>query len=188
MIKLFLSLCLCLNSAVFAAELLDFKTLLSESQLSFQTPTGFSEQALSDNPILSYEKAFKHHSLALEMRVSIRPINRVEIDYEDPHNAAPEPNHLFMMMFTTLIGELSRGGNSPQREYSSEQAKADFNADWAAVTTFDLEPEYSKDYKQGFLLALHKNDAADAYLIFVFNDYKAVKANLKTALISLRYQ
>ena len=37
------------------------------------------------NPVLPYEHALKHESGALEMRLIIRPLSRMSIDYIDPH-------------------------------------------------------------------------------------------------------
>jgi tetratricopeptide (TPR) repeat protein len=42
----------------------------------------------------------------------------------DPHTAAPEPNHLFPMLFQSLISAFSRGGSSPINEYSAGDARS----------------------------------------------------------------
>lgn len=110
------------------------------------------------------------------------------MDYEDPHNAAPEPNHIFTMMFTALIGQLSSGGSSPHREYQQQEAQTRFNADWAALSVFDVEPEYSTDFSQAFLLALHKNNLSDAYMVILFNDYSEIKPALEQVMQSLRFK
>ena len=52
----------------------------------------------------------QHQTKKLAVRYAIRPIAMVQIGYEDPHNAAPEPNQLFPMLFQTLVSDFSRGG------------------------------------------------------------------------------
>ncbi len=165
-----------------------FISLLDEAGLDFQLPKEFHRIDVQSNEFFPYEYAVRKNNDSMEIRYSVRPLSRIEIDYEDPHNAAPEPNHIFNMMFNALIGQLSNGGSSPHREYSAGDAKAKFNADWAGLSLFDIQPDYSSDFKQAFLLALHKNNLSDAYLVILFNDYESIKPQLEQAMQSLRFK
>ena len=111
----------------------------------------------------------------------------MKIDYSNPHNSAPEPDHLFNMLFASLAEQLPSGGNTPRREYTTEQAKELFNADWAAAV-FDASQQLTKDDKQGLLVAVHKNGKADAYTVFLFNSYPEVKQRINTTLPSLQFK
>lgn len=164
-----------------------FQKLLGESQLEFAAPSGFQALTPMANPLLPYEHAIRTEDGKLEVRYAIRPLSRVKIDYSDPHNSAPEPNHLFNMLFASLAEQLASGGDSPRREYSSEQAKELFNADWAAAAVFDVSQQFSQDYSQGLLVAIHKNGRADAYMIYLFNTYPEVKQRIHTTLSTLRF-
>ncbi len=165
-----------------------FDDLLNEAGLTLVLPANFSQQAIQQNELFPYEHALRHENNTLEIRYAIRPLSRMEINYQDPHSSAPEPNHIFSMMFTALIGRLSNGGSSPHREYQLEEAQQKFNADWAAISVFDIEEEYSSDYKQAFLVALHKNNLSDAYLVILFNDYEQSKPLLDQAIQSLQFK
>ncbi len=165
-----------------------FPELLTEAGLELKVPEGFEEIKLQKNPLLQHEKAMRSQDGSLELRYVIRPLGRIEIDYEDPHSAVPEPNHMFNMLFHTMIGNLTkRGSRSPTQEYSKAQAKEFFNADWAAVSVFDVVPEYSDKYSQVMMLALHKNDLADAYTVFLFDDYAQVKQAVQASMSSLKF-
>ncbi len=166
----------------------DFSHLLNEAGLIFELPNASHPIDIQANALFPYEYAVRLDNDSMEIHYSIRPLSRIEIAYEDPHNAAPEPNHIFNMMFTALIGQLSDGGNSPHREYSPQDAKAKFNADWAGLSVFDLEPGYSANYKQAFLVAMHKNNLSDAYLVILFNDYQSIKPELDRVMQSLRFK
>lgn len=166
----------------------DFNALLQESGLSYSQPDNYIEVAVKDSQLLPYEKALRSADGQLEVRYAVRPLSRMSIDYEDPHSSAPEPNHIFTMMFTALIGNLSTGGNSPHREYKQEQAKEKFNADWAALALFDLEPDYSNNFNQAFLLAMHKNNISDAYMVILFNDHHVAKAQLNAIMKTLAFK
>lgn len=177
---------LCVCAAAQAA--VTFEDLLDESALDFSNPASFNEVKPQLNQVLSYERAHQLSGGNLEIRYAIRPISRVQIDYEDPHNAAPDPNHLFPLLFQTLVSNLAANRNSPTQEYSLEQAQEQFNADWAAAATFDVVDDFSLQYQQALMIALHKNHKADAYIIFLFDDYPSVKSEIKQNMGNLRFK
>lgn len=165
-----------------------FDELLSEASLEFNPPAEYSEISIVQNDLLPYEKALIASDKQVEIRYALRPLSRMTVAYEDPHSSAPEPNHMFTMMFTALIGNLSNGGNTPHREYTQEKAREKFNADWAALSIFDLEKAYSEKFSQAFLLAIHKNNLADAYIVIMFNENKLVKERLDAIMSSLKFR
>lgn len=165
----------------------DFDLLIKEAELEFTRPTGFVDIPSQANSLLPYERAIRHEKTGLEVRYAVRPLGRIQIEYDDPHSAAPEPDHLFPLLFASLTDRLSSGGDTPRREYTAKQAQELFNADWAAVSVFDVKPEFSKHFSQGLLIALHKNGKADAYTVFLFNDYSQVKEVIDNSLSALAF-
>lgn len=175
------------SSSADSGEIYTFQQLLADGSLLLEQPEGYIKKEPEENPVLSYEYALQHKDKKLAVRYAIRPIDMVQIDYEDPHNAAPEPNHLFPMLFQTLVSDFSRGSNSPSNEYSASDAKSKFNADWAAAAVMDVNPDFSTEYEQLLLLALHKNNASDAYVIILFDEYASVKPEINLLLGTLRF-
>jgi len=161
--------------------------LLQEAGLELGLAPEFRAWEALPNELLPYEKAVRDPTDMLEIRYAVRPLGRIEIEYEDPHSSAPEPNHMFPLLFSSLVGRLSGGGHSPTREYSEQQARELFNADWAAAAVFDVVPEFGGGFREALLLALHKNTQADAYVVFLYADYPAVKQLIKANLNSLRF-
>ena len=180
-----LLLSLGLPVAVQAGEL--FNSLLQESSMQWSKPDGFKEVAIVENEYLPYEKAVARADGELEIRYALRPLARMTIDYDDPHGALPDPNHIFQRVFQALTGNLSVGGNTPSREYKVEEAKSKFGADWAGMSIFDVDQKFAKGFKGAMLLAMHKNHIADAYIIFLFKDYEKAKAQINANLDTLRY-
>jgi len=164
-----------------------FEQLVDEAGLQFTPPPGFTDLNPETNPVLPYERALRHDSGQLEIRYIIRPLGRISIDYEDPHNAAHEPNHLFPLLFESLINALSSGGNTPNKEYPPEQATELFNAGWAAAAVFDVNPDFSDRYSQALMIGMHKDNRADAYTVFLYNEYAAVKETIQDVRSNLSF-
>ena len=159
-----------------------FDQLLIEAGLHIETPQDFSDTPIQQNPILPYEHAFRHNSGELEVRFIIRPLNRITIDYSDPHNAAPEPDHLFPLLFESVTNRLSLGSHTPSSTFSETIAESSFHANWAAAAVFDVNPEFASDYQSGLLIAMHRNQLADAYTLFLYNDHELAKPMINELL------
>jgi hypothetical protein len=80
--------------------------------------------------------------------VAVRPLGRIPVDYEDPHGSAPDPNHMFPLMFQSLVTSLSGGGHSPVNEFPPAQAAERFNAQWASASVFDVVDEFAPSHGQ----------------------------------------
>lgn len=166
----------------------DFRTLLDEAGMEFRAPAGFEPLPVAPDFVMPYEARYRSRDGPLEIRYAIRPIGRIEIDYEDPHNAAPAPNDLFNMLFRALSETLAEGHQVLSRDFPVKVARERFRAGWAAVGVFDLVPGVSDRYRQGMLFALHQNDKADAYMLFLTNDLKGQQARIEAAQTSLRFR
>jgi hypothetical protein len=134
----------------------------------------------------------RHHTpfeqLLEDVGLMLEQPDGVEIDYENPHNAAPEPNHLLPMLFQSLILGFSRGGSSPSKEYSTADARTKFNADWAGVAVMDVARDFSDKYDQLLLLAPHKSNTSDACVIVLFAEDADVKPEINAVLGSLKFK
>ena len=159
-----------------------FEQLLMESGLRIESRNAFAEVPIQHNSVLPYEHAMRHESGKLELRFIVRPLARIEIEYNDPHNAAPEPNHLFPLLFESLTQRLAANNDTSSNTLSEIEAKDKFNAQWAAVAAFDVDPEFSREFKNAILLGMHKNDMADAYTLFLYNDPESAKPLISAAL------
>lgn len=162
-----------------------FDGLLSEGELRYDPPAGYVELAGGRNPILDYEHAVRSADGLLEVRLAIRPLQRLRIDYDDPHGSVPDPNHIFPLVFESLASRLAGGRHAPSNAYSPQDARDKFNADWAAAAVFDTVDEFATEYRQGLLIALHRNKVSDAYLVLLFDDYRQVKPRLERAMRTL---
>lgn len=168
-------------------ETVSFDTLLTESHLTFQPPPGGTEIPPHPVPGFSFQKGLYYAEQGVQLHVAVRPLARMRIDYDDPHSSAPEPDHVFPLVFASLTGALAGTKDSRSREFPAEKAKSLFNAHWAAAAIFDLDPALSGGYRTGLLLAMHKSRKGDAYSLFLFNDPEASKAFLSLSQAALKF-
>ena len=162
-------------SANDAGPLQSFDQLLAEAKLRIDTPPHFSATAVQSNSVFPYEHALRHDQGTLEVRFIIRPLSRITIDYSDPHNAAPEPEHLFPLLFESIANQLSADSDTPSSTFPEAIAQSSFNAHWAAAAAFDVDPKFSGNYQNAVLIAMHRNHVADAYTLFLYNDHERAK-------------
>jgi hypothetical protein len=163
-----------------------FEKLLLDSKLNYSLPEGFKEIAPRPNELLPYEWSLYHQGSGLEVRLSVRPLKQIKIEYRDPHSSAPEPNHIFSMMYQTILQRISGHGLEAKKQFAKEGLRV-FNADWASAAAEIPNPDYTKR-KGLFVLAIHANDKADAYLVFLYDDYQKAKPWIKKAFRTLRFQ
>ena len=183
-----LAVCISAAAATEALSRQAFDQLLKESGLQLETNQAFADVPIQHNPVLSYEHAMRHESGALELRFIVRPLARIEIEYNDPHNAAPEPNHLFPLLFESLTQRLAATNDTSSSTLSETEARDKFNAQWAALAAFDVDPEFSSQYKNAILLGMHKNDLADAYTLFLYNDPEQAKSLINGAISIMSFE
>ncbi|WP_457630011.1 hypothetical protein [Oceanithermus sp.] len=165
-----------------------FAELLEEAGMEYEIPAGFEEAPVEYNEVLPYQYRVRSTDGTVEIRYTIFPLDRVEIDYDDPHSSAPEPDHLFTLLFPGILTELSGWGHYKSKDYPPDEALRLFRADWAAVAVMEVIPEYSPDFRQALVVAMHRNGHADAYQIFLGNDLKHLGVVAARVEASLRFK
>ncbi len=168
-------------------KLQQFNTLLKEAGLIYRSPKGFRETNVEPFYLMPHEKALISEDGKIEVRYIIRPLNRIQIDYEDPHNSAPHPNDLFEMLFRTLTEALAEDNYIISRAYTVDQSRKLFNAGWGSVAVFDIPKDSGIKFKQVLFIAIHQNDMADAYIVCLTNDLNAAKPLIKDIKQSLKF-
>lgn len=165
-----------------------FAELLSQHRIELNVDNGFESQPVEANALVDYEGAVRAADGAMEIRYLIRPLAAMQIDYDDPHGAMPDPNHIFPLLFEALVSRLSGGSYAPSRPFSEQQARDEFNADWAATAVFDVDAEFSTEFRQGIIVGIHRRGEIDAYVVVLYNDFDQIKPRLEAAMRSLTFR
>ncbi len=186
---IFFAASLLLHTGVATAARQDnFGKLLQEGGLTFTAPPGFKKIPVEADYVMPYQAHYIKDDGKLEIRYAIRPLSRMEIEYNDPHNSAPAPNDLFNMLFRALSETLAIDHRVRSRDYDSRIARKKFNAGWATAGVFKVSPDVSKTFHHGMLIAIHQNDKADAYSFFLSNDLSKYRKVISTLSNSLKFK
>ncbi len=167
-----------------------FLRLLAETGVRISLPPAYRPMpapAMTDLP-WSFDRAWRHPEDLVEVRVMVRPLARMEIDYDDPHSAAPNPEHVHPLVFQSLIDNLSAAGSTtPSRTFPVEKAKKLFNADWAAMAAFAPDPAVNTKHREAMLLAVHKKRQGDVFALFLFSQPDKAKREINRLLSIVRF-
>ncbi len=164
-----------------------FQGLLEEAGMVYERPAGYRELPPEPNEVLAYPYRVRNPETGVEIRYLVIPIRRIEIDYDDPHASAPEPDHIFSLLFPSLLTQLSADGRYREKEYPGVEARKLFNAEWAAAGTFTPNPKFAP-FAHGFMVAMHRIGRADAFEIFLANDLEVLKRAVLEHQTALRFR
>ncbi len=172
----------------------DFQALLTRAQMTFDAPPKLVMQECIENRQMNYEYALKHPKKKFEIRYAIRPLDIQIEKYKEweknkkPGDISIHPNKLYNPMLQATLLNIS-GGQLPDINVFGQAAVAkEFNADWGATAFVSLDKEFGQDYKYCLVVALHKENVADAYIFYLANDRNVILKNMEPAFHALRFK
>jgi hypothetical protein len=163
-----------------------FETLAKRCKMEFQIPSGFTYANGQSAEGLDYEAVLLANGGGLEVRLALRALQDAEVDYQDPHSSKPAPEHIYPLLYTAIVQEIATDPYSASGGFG-ENALSEFHADWGQMSVLTPKESFAGGYASMMFLAIHRRAAADAYMVFLFNDYETVKAQIQTAMTSLRF-
>lgn len=159
------------------------QALLDESQVVISVPEGFA----STQRFSFCDQAYESVQQDMVMCLMLRPLSRMEIDYDDPHSSAPNPNQVFPLLFESMLNQLSDYSDQTIQAFEQEYALKHFYADWAQAASFSLKDAIGLPHKDALLIALHKDHIADAYLLVSYEAPELAKKTLVSDAPVLRF-
>jgi hypothetical protein len=171
-----------------------FLDLLFRSGLTFQQVSGLVATKIIYNEQMNYEYAIKYPNKRFEIRYSIRPLDKLLIEYrknlknKKKGEIYTNPNTGYYTQFQAIILNIS-GGKLPEiRIFEKAAVKEEFNADWGATTYVELGKEFGQNYKYCMVLALHKSNLGDAYIFYLSDSQVGFNELVDPAFYSLRFK
>jgi len=147
-----------------------FQQLLDQTNMQFSIPPDFAATPIVQNEDVSYDFAVKSKTTGLEIRYRIWPI-----DIEQKN-----PNALFEPMLVTMGLNISNGKMIQPHSYPTESVKKEFGADAGSTGLVPCNSEFGKGYKQCMISVIHKDNVADAYVFYLYNNQNDILGALTT--------
>ena len=178
--KFIVILIMCFLRSV-AQDTESFNKLLSENQLVFEKPDGFTECEVVKNPNLFYNYAMKDNQDLFEVRYTIVPLDSIKNRSGDSMFIANLIN-----VSHTKVENLPKNG-----AVSTKDIKNQYGADSGRVSAiFEANSTFSKGYKYCMMLFLHKENVANVYMSYLSDDdnHESFKKNLIKVLPALKFR
>lgn len=171
-----------------------WKELLERGKLVFEQPAGTEIIAPIENRQMNYEFAVKYPGQNFEIRYAIRPMDSLLLQYENneknkkPGDIFLHPNKYHPSLFQATALNISAGRYTDYTEFPKEAVKEEFNADWGATTFVPLGEEFGQKYQFCTMVAIHKENVADAYIFFMGNEKVDFEKLVLPAFYSLKFK
>jgi len=163
-----------ISVAVNAQTLPDpFQQLLNRTNMQFSMPPDFETIPIINNGDVAYDFALKSHTAELEIRYRIWPIDKNQ----------KNPNDLYGPMMTTMGLNISNGQMIRPEQYPTESVKSEFGADAGSTGLVPVDSQFGKGFKLCVISVIHKDNVADAYVFYLYNDPKTIMGALTTGNI-----
>lgn len=180
-----------LISSVYGQNYDEFKSILDDCGMNFTKPTGFDESKVIDNDDMGYEYALKYSDKDFEVRYSIRPIRYKNYANDTVKNEMegqrPFRNSQYGIILQTVILNITGGIDYKVQAFDKDSVKKEFNADWGATTFVELNSDFGKGFKYCMIVAIHKDDIADAYYLYLSNSKDKFMDYVDPLFHSLRF-
>lgn len=157
-------------------------------------PNGLVEATIVDNDQMHYEFAIKYPDKKFEIRYSIRPLRGMIDQYKENEKNKKagdvflDPNKFYSSSFQAVAINISGGRFGGKKEFDKSSVQKEFNADWGATTFVETGKAFGQGYKYCMMVAIHKDDCADAYIFFMTDDKEHLMELAMPAFYSLKFK
>lgn len=175
-----------------------FFTVVKQAEMDFNKPINTIETTVIKNDELNYQYALKDTLNGIEIRYLVYPLQGLVKKYNGPHADTGigmiDPNflhtNLLLVYYFKVQGKpMDMSGTMPDiKELSHATADLEYNADWGAEV--DLEPcdEFAQKYKYCTMFEIHKDNVADAFVIYLYDDKDRFEDAVKPEFHSLVFK
>jgi len=181
-------------TSLYAEDLAGFNKLLDDHNMRFIMPKDFSPVPVVENEDVIYQYAIKSKKVKLELRYSIFSLKEHIREYEEfkkkKNGVMIDPNSppAYYAMTIAVVMNIAGTEKYNETKLAPEAVKTEFNADWGASYIVECKSGYSKGYKYATILALHRDNEADVYMVFLFDDLKTVMAEMLASFYSIKFK
>ncbi|MFZ4620828.1 MAG: hypothetical protein ACOYNS_09725 [Bacteroidota bacterium] len=147
----------------------NFWKTLQDNSMEFVMPELYLQAPVLPNSDVAYDFAVVSKDRQIEIRYTIQPIDR----------KVKNGNGLSEGMLQAMALNISGGTMAELNAFPAESVKHEFRADKGYTAMVPVRSEFGNGYNMCMITMIHKENAADAYTFYLFNDpqilVKAIK-------------
>lgn len=193
---LLLSLCIAISGTC-QSNYQPFVSIAAKGGMNLVKTPSFQETPVVTNDELNYQYAVKDSTADLEVRYLVYPLQDMVKKYNTnkPDSGMPniDPNFLHTNLLLAYAMKIQGKDMTTEMKYPELKelphatCEKEFKADWAAEV--DIQPcdEFAQKYKYCTMLELHKDNMADAFVIFLYNQKDSFDDLVKPVYHSLTF-
>jgi hypothetical protein len=152
----------------------NFSKLMTANSLQYTLPPGFEPTAVISNRYVKYNYAIRSKAKKLEIRYRIWPLRK------PGQQPGKKVNTTYRATLVLLAKNISNGRPGPIQEYPAETVKKEFGADAGMSTAIPCKTAFGRGYRNCLISVIHKDDVADAYAFFLFDEVSVLEEALMT--------
>ena len=137
-----------------------FWNSLQTNKMVYAIPSNYSQTPVIKNGDVEYDFAIKSKDKQLEIRYKIRPIIPLQ----------QNSNNLSDAMLLTMALNISGGKMVEPQPFPPQSVKDEFKADKGFTAMVPTKSEFGKGYKMCMINVIHKDNIADAYTFYLFDN------------------
>jgi hypothetical protein len=171
-----------------------FKKVLAEGGMTFTMPGGSVAVPILKNMQMHYEYAIKYPNKAIEIRYSVAPYSNLRnalIKFQKAGDTTEAFNKKLDQMSKINVLAIAQnvGGTGHDttirfRSYPTEALKKDFNANWGGAAFINVKnTSFATDYKFCMMVFLHKDNAGDAYIMYLGDNARELSDLVKDTVV-----
>ncbi len=187
----FLIAMIILSISGYSQSLEKFNITLNDCGMNVVIPSGYIEKEIIKNNDMNYDYAIKKADSDFELRYAIRPIRFKKYEntkiQEEIESQVPFRNSQYYIILQTTILNITGGNEYEIQAFNKDAVKNEFNADWGASAFIELNSDFGKGYKYCMVVAIHKDNVADAYYFYLSNTKENISENMDPLFHTLRF-
>ena len=180
-----------ISTSLLSQNLSKFEATTKACGMNLNIPEGFVECKTIANKDLDYDYALKYPDKDFELRLAVRPIKLKVYSSDSLKNAMESKiasrNASYESDLKSIIYDITGGVQYEIKAFEKNAVKDEFNADWGAILLVEMKSDFGKGYKYCMIVALHKDNAADAYYLYLAKNKDNYPENMRPLFHTLRF-
>lgn len=181
-----------ISAAIYADDSAAFQKVLKENDMVFTMPGGFTPVPVVENEDVTYLYAIKNDRVKLEIRYCIFSLKERIKEYQDfkknKKGQMADPNSAFDMFTSVVVMNIAGSEQYDGMPFDEESVKNEFNADKGGAYRMACQSGFAQGYQYCMVVALHKDNKADAYIVYLFDDVNVIMDDMMAAFYSMKFK